>query len=112
MTYELRKKLKDAGYLFNRKYACKVCGYCPTNNATWCDLGCGSDYNEMIDIGDKPTLSELITECRVEFDLRCYPSTKYDTRYFVVERIGEDDMERQNTPEEAVAKLWLALQKK
>jgi hypothetical protein len=28
-------------------YSCKVCGFSPTNRATWCDLGCGRDYNEM-----------------------------------------------------------------
>lgn len=29
-------------------YKCKWCGYSPNNRADWCDLGCGSDYNEMI----------------------------------------------------------------
>ena len=31
-------------------YACSNCGVGETNRATWCDLGCGSDYNEMIDV--------------------------------------------------------------
>ena len=34
-------------------YACSNCGVSITNRNTWCDLGCGSDYNEMIDIGGR-----------------------------------------------------------
>lgn len=67
---------------------------------------------QLLDFVKYPTLSELIEACGVEFELHCYPSTKYDGKYFVVERLGEDDMERQNTPEKAVANLWLALNKK
>lgn len=33
-----------------RIYACKVCGVSFTNRATWCDLGCGRDYNEMFEV--------------------------------------------------------------
>ena len=31
-------------------YACSNCGVLDTNRFDWCDLGCGSDYNEMIDV--------------------------------------------------------------
>jgi len=34
------------------KYICNNCGYSPNNRSTWCDLGCGNDYNEMIAIPD------------------------------------------------------------
>lgn len=33
-----------------KKYHCSDCGYKETNRATWCDLGCGSYYNEMIEV--------------------------------------------------------------
>ena len=38
-----------------RFYVCKTCGYSPDNRATWCALGCGSDYNEMIPVPPPPT---------------------------------------------------------
>ena len=28
-------------------HICNADGYCPTNRSGWCDLGCGSDYNQM-----------------------------------------------------------------
>ena len=31
-------------------YACSNCGVSLTNRNDWCDLGCGSDYNEMIEV--------------------------------------------------------------
>lgn len=34
----------------NKIYACSNCGVSLTNRNDWCDLGCGSDYNEMIDV--------------------------------------------------------------
>ena len=37
----------------NKIYACSNCGVSETNRADWCDLGCGSDYNEMIDVGGR-----------------------------------------------------------
>lgn len=31
-------------------WKCNNCGICFQNRRDWCDLGCGSDYNEMIEI--------------------------------------------------------------
>jgi len=31
-------------------YICNNCGFSLTNRSTWCDMGCGSDYNEMIEV--------------------------------------------------------------
>lgn len=31
-------------------YCCNHCGFSVTNRADWCDMGCGRDYNAMIDI--------------------------------------------------------------
>lgn len=28
-------------------WSCNACGYHPNSIATWCDAGCGSDYNRM-----------------------------------------------------------------
>lgn len=33
-----------------KQYSCNHCGYSPRNRRDWCDLGCGRDYNEMIEI--------------------------------------------------------------
>jgi hypothetical protein len=92
ISYELAKELKDAGF--------------PQNAENRVALKNGYDY------AYPPTLPELIEACGdIEFELHCYPFTKFDARYFVIERLGEDDMERQPTPEIAVAKLYLALHK-
>ena len=37
----------------NKIYACSNCGISLTNRNDWCDLGCGSDYNEMIDVSGR-----------------------------------------------------------
>ena len=37
----------------NKIYACSNCGVSLTNRNDWCDLGCGSDYNEMIEVGGR-----------------------------------------------------------
>ena len=45
--------LNNGGYMAIRgekAYACSVCGFSPKNHANWCNLGCGSDYNEMIEL--------------------------------------------------------------
>ncbi|MEK7180275.1 MAG: hypothetical protein AAB706_02265 [Patescibacteria group bacterium] len=34
-------------------YACSNCGVSLINRNDWCDLGCGSDYNEMIEVGGR-----------------------------------------------------------
>uniref|UniRef100_A0A6H1Z633 Uncharacterized protein n=1 Tax=viral metagenome TaxID=1070528 RepID=A0A6H1Z633_9ZZZZ len=34
----------------NKIYACSNCGVCLTNRNDWCDIGCGRDYNEMIEV--------------------------------------------------------------
>jgi hypothetical protein len=31
-------------------YMCSNCGFSPRNRSNWCDLGCGQDYNKMIEI--------------------------------------------------------------
>lgn len=36
------ERQEPAGWL------CSHDGYLPSNRANWCDLGCGSDYNQMV----------------------------------------------------------------
>ena len=31
-------------------YICSNCGYSPSNRSNWCAKGCGSDYNQMIEV--------------------------------------------------------------
>lgn len=31
-------------------YVCSICGYDPGNRPTWCNKGCGSDYNRMHEV--------------------------------------------------------------
>ena len=94
MTYELAKELKDAGF--------------PQAKLGTLDENKFRYYTEKD--GERafvPTLSELIEACgELDFRLHCYPHG------YVIEQKGEMDMEIQPTPEEAVAKLWLALNKK
>ena len=95
MTYETAKKLKDAG--FPMEY----------------ELDNFSDfdkYKAWIDID----LSELIEACGDKFD--ALGKCKNDGMSRIVDgwiAVDEDNKRRWGkTPEEAVAKLWLALNKK
>jgi len=92
MNYELAKKLKDAG--FPVKY--------PDN------LFVEGEKSAYI-----PTLSELIEACGDRFE--CL--SKVENQWWVDERggffsNGETATYGGSTPEEAVAKLWLGLNKK
>jgi hypothetical protein len=91
MNYELAKQLKDAGFLANRNFVHKS------------------------EILPDPYLSELIRECGKKFHMLVRwgdDSYKAHERYdFDMEQfMGEQGSGK--TPEEAVAKLWLSLNKK
>lgn len=92
MTYELAKELKDAGF--------------PQTGKGNFYGGDGSALGgTTIDVVYKPTLSELIEAC-VDFQsLIKRSSIEFEAR-------GSDDRCLGLTPEEAVARLWLALNKK
>ena len=52
--------MKNKPELEDKKiYMCNICGVSLTNRSTWCDLGCGSDYNKMIEIKGLPGLISL-----------------------------------------------------
>lgn len=104
MTYELAKQLKDAGF--------------PQGNDTYIDVdGIQWLFTTVLTTIDKayaPTLSELIEACGDDFEsierdyhdktwtAKSYKFLGFDTFYSGGEK----------TPEEAVAKLWLALNEK
>ena len=94
MNYELAKKLKEAGFP-PRDRRCMAC--------VETHLGC--------DMTVMPPLSELIEACGEKFGslTRSYGDTVFKWKAIDSEhQIGR----LANTPEEAVAELWLALNKK
>lgn len=117
MNYELAKKLKDAGfpqYGEGEKY-CE-----PQWRARKIDFNFVScDCDHTTDEAYFPTLGELIEACGDEFNcLFKHPEEEWRAGYAVSEveagfgfanrtKIGDG-----STPEEAVANLWLQLNKK
>lgn len=87
MTYELAKELKDAGFRFD-----------------FCNDGEEVHFKECF-----PSLSQLIEACGEFKSLDFYKARKRTGEWRAQARLhcGFGP-----TPEEAVAKLWLALQKK
>lgn len=99
MTYDLVKELKDAGF----PKELTVC-----SGGRMCPLGMKKHY-------DAPTLSELIEACGDEFfALRRNFSAKDGKPFFWAETYHGTTFAgvASPTPEEAVAMLWLALNKK
>ena len=101
MDYTLAKKLNDAGFQCSHTMDMDSgtwCTHCPYDRAK-----SDSGFEDMC----FPTLSELIEACGEQFAslTRHYPSGFWDA--------ATDGFEYQaNTPEEAVANLWLLLNKK
>lgn len=111
MDYELVKKLKDAGFPQpGDKYL--VAGQMPGTYS--------ADTGDMVYI---PTLSELIEACGEGFTMLIKPTNYTNPENLWYAGIDDADQEgypnvssdypsgEGKTPEEAVAKLWLALNK-
>lgn len=110
MTYELAKELKEAGFP-------------QEDHHHGTDDFIGEEAGEMVAI---PTLSELIEACGdgiLLFKGHTWIAVRFNGCYGIYDDVGIppysgwiDDMfdnySEGNTPEEAVAKLWLALNKK
>jgi len=111
MTYELALKLKNAGFPQER-------GREPLPNCYWNfnsafpeqgwyldneNLAYEKEYTIYI-----PTLSELIEACGEDFYALW---VRGDNTWFACKDMGDIGAEG-STPEEAVAKLWLAINKK
>ncbi len=105
MTYELAKELKDAGFPQKER------GDCVHNsNTEWgtsCDCFSTGDYAYV------PTLSELIEACGSN-DAFVLFRREIDGVWTASGSEGKtnDSDKEGSTPEEAVARLWLALNKK
>lgn len=112
MKYELAKKLKDAGFpqkSFSPYYLEKGAPSLEEHNKQVSKKGMGGvPWTIAV-----PTLSELIKICGEDF---AWLHRKADGKYLWVASTFYDDREGVNgigiTPEEAVANLWLVLNKK
>jgi len=121
MTYKLALQLKNAGFPSEYKnWECKECGkpYEDSEVGTSCVL-CGWNGATNVDIVFRaPTLSELIEACGARFgDLEKGMENTWLAKggKYIYEdgSIGNYEFEVfGSTPEEAVARLWLALNKK
>jgi len=88
MTYELAKQLKDAAFP---------------------QQGNGSTFGSPNEVVYLPTLSELIEACGDQF--YCVEKNLKEAPLWTATG-WDDDFGVGQTPEEAVAKLWLALNQK
>lgn len=46
-----------------RYFRCSICGFSYKNRGNWCALGCGRDYNEMIEIKIPKIIDYRRVEC-------------------------------------------------
>lgn len=122
MNYELARGLKDAGFP-QKEYGSYGDGeryqfretddpFVPNNRTMWVRY-----YNDdfiqehLSEIVYFPTLSELIEACEEEFYSVNQNATN-DGKGWSAESWGSADVETGNSPSEAVARLWLALNRK
>lgn len=131
MNYELAKKLKDAGFPFKRIEDGQCCilngrtGYVDFNPALESDYVQSGNIKVRPQHFFEPTLEELIEACGEDFsDLQRKIDIQVDSSerpiYWVATRSfslpeGADWREyvfEGTTPQEAVANLWLELNKK
>lgn len=99
MNYELAKKLKEAG--FANDIDIPGTQTSRGSKTLWLYGPKGVPSDEMVYV---PTLSELIEACGEKFDFLA------NNRNGVWQASGGEVQDRQGqTPEEAVANLWLAL---
>lgn len=109
MNYELAKKLKDAGF--------------PQRGSSFIFLHKNGQEQIRMSLSDPiefkkdggvygPTLSELIEACGLRFaELKKFSEKNYTAICYAI-KVGDTTMMCEgSTPEEAVAQLWLALNK-
>lgn len=114
MKYELAKELKEAGFPYTRRNTISN----QIRNGEW-EL---ANHLQRVDTTwVEPTLSELIEACGIEFNILQNASDDFGKSAWLA-NYGRDETEygkritniteTGSTPEEAVAKLWIALNKK
>lgn len=105
MNYDLAKELKNAGFPYKEGD-----GYILVNGRRVGDMWQGEGQESACKV---PTLAELIEACKDEYDsyssfaLECNGGTNWSASVGHMDRITR----KGSTPEEAVARLWLALNK-
>ncbi len=114
MNYELAKKLKEAGFPQSEDKYCR-CSFLTSEQKD----GVPVIYDCKTERVSKPTLSELIEACgKQHLSTTTYFRLGVDNRYLNIWEAGFSfndfwgRRETGSTPEEAVANLWLALNKK
>lgn len=113
MTYELCKKLKDAGFPQTGKGELYETEEGRLSREKMGPIDSVGTY--LTQVVYFPTLSELIEACGNKFEAFERHEHAQGTKWCAVGYIdGEDDVRvfTEKTPEEAVANLWLALNKK
>lgn len=116
INYELAKKLKDAGFPQGLEHQFVK----SKNDTEWyiwnrTDISEFETPNTIVSGISCPTLSELIEACGEEFLSLDSPRVDGIGEWCAVGTLGENQLYREangQTPEEAVANLWLALNKK
>lgn len=104
MDYELAKQLKDAGFPQQKKDG-KI--YCPHNVPNMIKATDMFEHIESCpDLVYIPTLSELIEACGNEFIYLMKDHNRWDAKS------KTQIISKLSCPEEAVANLWLKLNKK
>lgn len=106
MDYELAEELKKAGFKQNQDYP-REDAYVEGGNVTT------QHGDELTTIAYSPSLSELMEACGDGFDTLYRTNGRwYAIGYTGAKRIDIDGIELDcNSPEEAVARLWLELNK-
>lgn len=97
--YELAKELKDAGFPQEFKLGSWVCEHGDDSYEKKCQC-----YGDLLFYS--PTLSELIEACGITIKLWCLKDGRGGVQ---LEGQSLEDVVYYSTPEEAVARLWLAL---
>lgn len=120
LSYELKLKLKEAGFpnskeWFEQKTVCKECG-APYENKK-CDCGWYGGYTYTFE--PETSLSELIYACANDTFLLYKSSGEWVATKKHIVGVNDDgtitDLKlggKGNSPEEAVANLYLAINKK
>lgn len=117
MNYELAKQLKDAGFPFKvGTYEYRHCEGHLDSKEEWNDYmdkcsGQGGEGQCSCICHSIPTLSELIEACGEGFNTLTRYGKSVTSGYRAWGWNGDDDCDG-STPEEAVARLWLELNKK
>lgn len=113
ISYELAKELKDAGFPQGKSAKIYYIVDCPLPNGRMkpqeCEQGADLSVVNVSEFCDIPTLSELIEACGEEFHCILKRGEEEGDKW---EARSLNTRVNANTPEEAVAQLWIAINKK